>query len=126
MQVFAGSFRGKVLFENPEYINPNAVRAYEKRKAASGYDQKKQQVQRRAEHKTKNRVEESTLSDRRVFSLPTGDPSNGNTVNPKRAGGKGVAAMDDTAFEPFSDSHEEEEDGGNSAALHEQDSSEDG
>ena len=37
IKIFAGSFRGKVLFENPEFISPNAVRSYEKKKAAGTY-----------------------------------------------------------------------------------------
>ena len=69
MQVFAGSFRGKVLFENPEYINPNAVRAYEKRKHAGSYDQKVSAKKRRKEHKESNVVEPSELDDRNVFAI---------------------------------------------------------
>ena len=69
MQVFAGSFRGKVLFENPEFINPNAVRAYEKRKHAGSYDQKVSAKKRRKAHKEDNVVEPSELDDRNVFAI---------------------------------------------------------
>ena len=68
VQVFAGSFRGKVLFENPEYINPNAVRAYEKRKSMGAYGQKVHQTERRKAHVESNKIEESELADRKVFA----------------------------------------------------------
>jgi hypothetical protein len=70
--VFAGSFRGKVIFENPEYINPNAVRANEKRKSAGAYDAKVASKSRHKEHKAAHVVEESELADRRVFAQPEG------------------------------------------------------
>jgi hypothetical protein len=68
MQVFAGSFRGKVLFENPEYINPNAVRAYERRKKATGYDAKVSQKKKRKAHVEEHHLEEPELGDRKVFA----------------------------------------------------------
>jgi hypothetical protein len=74
--VFAGSFRGKVLFENPEYINPNAVRAYEKRKQAGAYDQKVHQKKRRKDHVEIHAVGEEELADRNVFARP---PAAGGT-----------------------------------------------
>lgn len=40
IKVFAGSFQGKVLFENPEFISPNAVRSYEKKQVAGKYTAK--------------------------------------------------------------------------------------
>jgi hypothetical protein len=120
MQIFAGSFRGKVLFENPEYINPNAVRAYEKRKVASAYDRKTQQSQKRVEHKAQNRIEESVLSDRKVFALGAGSLSNGKHDDPDLPESNGEAVLDQDDFEAFSDSHDEED-----AALDEQMGSED-
>ena len=68
LQVFAGSFRGKVLFENPEFINPNAVRAYEKRKAAGTYKHRVSRKQQREAHEAENAFEEPELSNRRVFA----------------------------------------------------------
>jgi phage repressor protein C with HTH and peptisase S24 domain len=68
VQVFAGSFRGKVLFENPEFINPNAVRAYEKQKAAGVYERRKAQEQAAKDHKAALKPVADELSDQRVFA----------------------------------------------------------
>lgn len=68
MQVFAGSFRGKVLYENPEFINPNAVRAYEKRKEAGVYKQRKTREAAAKEHKAANTLPEDVLSNKNVFA----------------------------------------------------------
>lgn len=68
VQVFAGSFRGKVLFENPEFVHPNAVRAHEKRKAAGVYDQKKSREAASKAHKALHHVGEDPLSNKAVFA----------------------------------------------------------
>lgn len=68
MQVFAGSFRGKVLFENPEFVHPNAVRAHEKRKAAGVYDQKKSREEASKARKVEHHVGEHPLSNKAVFA----------------------------------------------------------
>ena len=68
MQVFAGSFRGKVLFENPEFINPNAVRAYEKKKEAGVYKRRKDREAAAKEHKMANAHPVDKLSNKHVFA----------------------------------------------------------
>lgn len=68
VQVFAGSFRGKVLFENPEFIHPNAVRSYEKRKEAGVYKRRKDREASAKEHKAANILPEDELSNKRVFA----------------------------------------------------------
>lgn len=48
IKIFEGSFGGKTLYDNPEYISPNAVRSAMKKKQAGKY---KSKVQTRHEHK---------------------------------------------------------------------------
>lgn len=57
-----------MLFENPEFIHPNAVRAHEKRKAAGVYDQKKTKQAEAKAHKAANKLGESELSNKVVFA----------------------------------------------------------
>ena len=68
LQVFAGSFGGKVLYENPEYINPNAVRSYEKRKAAGVYERRKSKEQAAKDHKEGLKLPIDELSNTAVFA----------------------------------------------------------
>lgn len=71
--MFAGSFRGKVLFENPEFINPNAVRSYEKRKAAGVYERRKAREAERKDHKDALKVGPDGLSNKAVFAPDEGE-----------------------------------------------------
>eukprot|EP00798_Chlamydomonas_sp_ICE-L_P021638 gene21638-28647_t len=54
IKIFDGSFGGKTLFENTDYISPNAVRAAAKRQAAGKYKNKVGQKERRKEHVAAN------------------------------------------------------------------------
>lgn len=78
LQVFAGSFRGKVLFENPEFINPNAVRAHEKRKAAGAYDQKQERRAASKAHREAHHVGEDPMSNKVVFAAADGGGGSGS------------------------------------------------
>lgn len=73
VQVFAGSFRGKVLFENPEFIHPNAVRSYEKKKEAGVYKRRKDREAAAAEHKAANVHPVDKLSNKHVFAAEAED-----------------------------------------------------
>lgn len=73
VQVFAGSFRGKVLFENPEFIHPNAVRSYEKNKEAGVYKRRKDREAASKEHKAAHTLPEDKLSNKNVFAAPGQD-----------------------------------------------------
>ncbi|KAG2485436.1 hypothetical protein HYH03_015815 [Edaphochlamys debaryana] len=54
IKIFAGSFGGTTLYDNPEYMSPNAIRAAVKRKAAGKYGSKVAARDRRTEHKAAN------------------------------------------------------------------------
>lgn len=70
LQVFEGSFRGRVLFENPEFVTPNAVRAYERRASAGGYDARKRAERRREAHRASLASEPDPMAERAVFAAP--------------------------------------------------------
>jgi hypothetical protein len=68
VQVFEGSFRGRVLFENPDFVTPNAVRSYERRASSGGYDARKRAEARKAAHRDASAVAPDPMADRAVFA----------------------------------------------------------
>ena len=54
VKMFSGSFKGQVLYENPNYVSPNTVRADERRGKSSRYVQKVKAKKRRKIHEEKN------------------------------------------------------------------------
>eukprot|EP00238_Polyblepharides_amylifera_P006432 CAMPEP_0196584520 /NCGR_PEP_ID=MMETSP1081-20130531/47356_1 /TAXON_ID=36882 /ORGANISM="Pyramimonas amylifera, Strain CCMP720" /LENGTH=316 /DNA_ID=CAMNT_0041905751 /DNA_START=49 /DNA_END=999 /DNA_ORIENTATION=+ len=63
IRVFAGSFRGQVLYDNPTYVSPNTLRAEEKRKSSSKYAIKVKRKSKRAAHLEKFQREAGELDD---------------------------------------------------------------
>lgn len=63
IKIFAGSFGGPGLYENPVYTSPNAVRAAMKRQQGGKYSVKVQAKQRRKEHVQKNPMPRDALED---------------------------------------------------------------
>jgi len=57
VKMFAGSFGGAVLYENPEYISPNAIRADQKKKASSKYGGKVKAKARRKVHEIEHAMQ---------------------------------------------------------------------
>jgi len=51
IRIFKGSFGGPTLYQNPEYVSPNAVRAIEKRKKGTAYIDRKRSRDRFKERK---------------------------------------------------------------------------
>ena len=50
IRLFAGSFRGQVLYDNPQYVSPNHLRAAEKKAAGSKYVSKVKKKAQRTSH----------------------------------------------------------------------------
>eukprot|EP00898_Chlorokybus_atmophyticus_P006158 jgi/Chlat1/6543/Chrsp45S06017 len=61
IKVFAGSFGGPTLYENPNYVSPNLTRAMEKRANASKYTKRVKAKQRRKQHEVVNRLKPTEL-----------------------------------------------------------------
>ncbi|QDZ25304.1 Brix domain-containing protein [Chloropicon primus] len=54
VKMFAGSFKGQVLYENPSYVSPNVMRADERKGKSSRYVQKVKAKKRRKLHEESN------------------------------------------------------------------------
>jgi len=64
IRVFGGSFGGKTLYKNPEYITPTAMRVMTKRRGGSKYESRKGDEKRRAKHMEDHAgAEEDELDD---------------------------------------------------------------
>lgn len=63
IKIFAGSFGGKTLYENPLYISPNEIRAMEKRKKGGKYANKVKAKTRRKMHELSNPLEPDEFAD---------------------------------------------------------------
>lgn len=50
IRIFAGSFRGQVLWSNEDYVSPNAVRRSIKEKHGATYERKVKAKQKRKTH----------------------------------------------------------------------------
>lgn len=61
IRVFAGSFEGAVLYDNPEYESPNHVRAVMKRKLADKYVDR--QLTHIGQAEKRRRIEETKRED---------------------------------------------------------------
>ena len=67
IRVFAGAFRGAVLWSNPDYVSPNAVRRHARAQAGGAYQRKVKAKQRRKEHTAKWASQPGELDNERVF-----------------------------------------------------------
>lgn len=67
VKIFAGSFGGRTLYENPEYQSPNAVRAAIKKAAGGKYAQKVAAKARRHEHTAAHPMPRNELDTEEVF-----------------------------------------------------------
>jgi ribosome biogenesis protein BRX1 len=64
IRVFSGSFGGKTLYKNPEYITPTQLRVMAKRRSGSKYESRKGDEHRREMHlKQYEGAEEDELAD---------------------------------------------------------------
>jgi len=63
IKMLAGSFGGPVMYDNPAFVSPNAVRAAIKRKAQGKYGSKVDSRQQRKNHLAANQVPKNELGD---------------------------------------------------------------
>lgn len=68
IRLFEGSFGGSTVFENPEFVSPNMIRASHRREKATKYNSRMAaQSERKAKLKDAE-GKESELSTRKVFA----------------------------------------------------------
>ncbi|MBA0776848.1 hypothetical protein Gotri_011790 [Gossypium trilobum] len=63
IKIFAGSFGGPTLYENPFYVSPNQIRALEKKQKAGKYAKKVKAKTRRKMHELCNPLEPDEFAD---------------------------------------------------------------
>lgn len=63
IRIFEGSFGGRVLYDNPEYVAPNMMRRLLKQQKAGKYSQKVQQKAKRREHEAANPMPISEIDE---------------------------------------------------------------
>ncbi|BDA41073.1 Ribosome biogenesis protein BRX1 homolog [Coccomyxa sp. Obi] len=63
IKIFAGSFGGPVLYENPGYVSPNKIRAAIKKQSAGKYSAKVKARGKRREHVAANPIPKDELGD---------------------------------------------------------------
>ncbi len=63
IKVFAGSFGGATLYENPAYVSPNALRSLLKQRAAGKYGSKVNAKAKRRAHEAANPAPRGRLDD---------------------------------------------------------------
>ncbi|TYI85030.1 hypothetical protein E1A91_D05G409300v1 [Gossypium mustelinum] len=63
IKIFAGSFGGPTLYENPFYVSPNQIRALEKKQKAGQYTKKVKAKTRRKMHELSNPLEPDEFAD---------------------------------------------------------------
>ncbi|PNW86782.1 hypothetical protein CHLRE_02g095400v5 [Chlamydomonas reinhardtii] len=76
IKIFAGSFGGATLYDNPDYVSPNAVRSAIKRKAAGKYGSKVAARDRRTEHVAAHPLPRNPLDS--IFKGEEGEEEEGD------------------------------------------------
>lgn len=61
IRIFRGSFGGQTLYQNPDFISPNEIRANEKRTKGNSYTQRKEQQKKRKARKNELVLPEDPL-----------------------------------------------------------------
>jgi ribosome biogenesis protein BRX1 len=75
VRLFEGAFAGRVIYENGEYVPPNAVRALRKRERDAGYDDRVAQREARKRHAAANPLPRGALDG--LFYGDDGDEDGG-------------------------------------------------
>lgn len=68
IKVFAGSFRGAVLWGNAGYVSPNAVRRHARARQGGAYQRKVKAKERRKEHTGKWKGKADEFANERMFA----------------------------------------------------------
>lgn len=63
IRIFRGSFGGQTLFQNPNFVAPNQVRALENRSKGHEYEERKRKEQERKDRQSQIVVPEDPLAD---------------------------------------------------------------
>lgn len=63
IRIFRGSFHGQTLFQNPDFVSPNAIRAMERRQKGMSYEERKNAQLNRQERRSQIVVPEDPLGD---------------------------------------------------------------
>jgi ribosome biogenesis protein BRX1 len=63
IKIFEGSFGGRVIYDNPEYVPPNTLRRLLKQQKAGKYSAKVQQKAKRREHEAANVMPVSEIDE---------------------------------------------------------------
>jgi ribosome biogenesis protein BRX1 len=58
IRIFRGSFGGQTLFQNPDFVSPNEIRAMQNKRKGMTYEQRKE-----SQKKRKTRQEELVLPE---------------------------------------------------------------
>jgi ribosome biogenesis protein BRX1 len=61
IRIFRGSFGGQTLFQNPDFVSPNAIRAMELRQKGKSYEMRKHAEETRKKRKAEIVVPEDPL-----------------------------------------------------------------
>ena len=69
IRIFSGSFVGATLWENPDYVSPNALRAELKAARGREYSNRRLDTERTKQHKREARLDENEVDT--VFNQPT-------------------------------------------------------
>ncbi|KAL1915043.1 uncharacterized protein VTP21DRAFT_7748 [Calcarisporiella thermophila] len=67
IRIFEGSFGGATVFENPEFVSPNMVRAAARREKAAKYQARQVAMSERMHKKKRNAPADDPLSTKNVF-----------------------------------------------------------
>jgi ribosome biogenesis protein BRX1 len=62
IRIFRGSFGGQTLYQNPNFVSPNAIRARERREKGLSYEDRKLSQKKRKERKEQIVVPEDPLA----------------------------------------------------------------
>ncbi|KAI9025871.1 Brix domain-containing protein [Phycomyces nitens] len=67
IRIFEGSFGGPTVFENPEFVHPNFIRASVRKEKLKKYQDRQKSIETRKVRVKEAEGQESELSDKRVF-----------------------------------------------------------
>ncbi|CAO3622566.1 unnamed protein product [Cunninghamella echinulata] len=68
IRIFDGSFGGPTVFENPEFVHPNYIRAAERKKHSQKYVKRQMNVKNREARIKDSQGQETELSDKNIFA----------------------------------------------------------
>jgi len=61
IRIFRGFFGGQTLFQNPDFVSPNEIRALERREKGQSYEDRKESQQKRKDRQSQIIVPDDPL-----------------------------------------------------------------